>query len=109
VALAPVSQVLWASDLRPDQVLAWGTFAAETPADLRAEMRERDVTHAAWTWRRPAHTPSQHFYDERKKLALAEPFRDGVPVPGFELAATLPAPLRLEQPPARVYRRIDER
>jgi hypothetical protein len=104
VAILHVSQVLWVTDLREDQVIAYGTFAAGDLETLRREMQAREITHAAWTYRRPADNPSQRFYDDRKNVSLAEPFRAGDPVAGFELVATLPAPDRLEQPPARIYR-----
>jgi hypothetical protein len=104
VAIVHTSQVLWVTDLRPRQVVAYGTFAANDLAELRDEMRARRITHAAWTWRRPAQNSGQEFYDDRKNVALAEAFRSGEPVSGFELVATLPAPKRLGQPPARIYR-----
>jgi hypothetical protein len=104
VAILHTSQVLWATDLRADQVVAYGEFAADDAAGLPDEMRARGVTHAAWTWRRPAQNTGQAFYDDRKKVSLAETFRDGEPVDEFDLVATLPAPERLGQPPARIYR-----
>lgn len=104
VAIVHTSQTLWVTDLRPRQVVGYAALAAKDTDSLRDEMRALGITHAAWTWRRPPLNEGQSFYDERKKVALAEAFRDGEPVPGFELVATLPGPARLAQPPARIYR-----
>lgn len=104
VAIVHTSQVLWVTDLRSRQVVAYATFLAESLSELRDEMRARGITHAAWTWRRPPRNSSQAFYDERKKVSLAEAFMSGESIPGFDLVATLPAPPHLGQEPARIYR-----
>ena len=104
VAIVHTSQVLWATDLEPRQVVAYASLAATDLASLRTEMAARGIDYAAWTWRRPATNEGQAFYDARKKVGLAEAFREGGPVEGFELVATLPTPGRPEQAPARIYR-----
>jgi hypothetical protein len=103
VAILHTSQVLWVTDLRPDQVVAFGTFEANDLGALRDEMRRRGVTYAAYTWRRPARTASQRFYDERKKVALAEAFAGSEAPPGFVHVATLAQP-GLDTPPAQICR-----
>jgi hypothetical protein len=104
VALLHRSQVIFAAGLPRERVLSFSSFEAEDLPALRAEMRRRGVSHAVYTWRREARTDAERFYDRRRKVALAALFASGGPLEGFEHVATLPAPARLGQPPAQVYR-----
>jgi hypothetical protein len=108
VVLLHRAQAIWATGLPGDRVLSFSAFEASDLASLRDEMRRRGVTHAVYTWRRPATTDAERFYDRRRKVDLAALFASGGPVEGFEHVATLPAPARLGQPPAQVYRLAPE-
>ena len=46
-------------------------------AELAVEMKENGLTHAAYTYRRPARNPAAKFYDRKKKIALALAFHAG--------------------------------
>ena len=85
-------------------MLSFSAFEASDLAALRDEMRRRGVTYAVYTWRREARTDAERFYDRRRKVDLAALFASGAPVEGFDHVAALPAPARLGQPPAQVYR-----
>ncbi len=98
------SQAIFASGLPPDRVVSFGGFEAETPEALRDEMARRGVRYAVYTWRRAPESDAERFYARRRKEHLAAFFASGGPVPGFEHVATLPAPTRLAQPPAQIYR-----
>jgi hypothetical protein len=67
-------------------------------------MKEKGLTHVAYTYRRPARNPAAEFYDRKKKTALALAFQDGGEIAGFERVATLPLPEMLNRPPVRIYR-----
>ena len=108
VALLHRSQVIFATGLPRERVLSFSSFDAEDLPALRAEMRRRGVSHAVYTWRREARTDAERFYDRRRKVALAALFASGGPLEGFKHVATLPAPARLGQPPAQVYRLIPD-
>ena len=64
---------------------------AENAAELATEMREKGLTHVAYTYRRRVTNPASRFYYRRKKTYLAEEFRGGGEVAGFEHLATLAA------------------
>lgn|GEM_PF-2343017 len=102
------SQVLFATGLPSDRVVGWSRFGALDLPSLREEMRRLGVTHAVYTWRRAPHTDAERFYDRRRRVDLAALFASGGPVEGFVHLATVPAPPRLRQPPAQVYRLLDD-
>jgi hypothetical protein len=98
------SQIRFLGELPRDRVASYsGMDAADLPA-LRAEMRQRGLTHALYTWRKPVQTPSDAYYYRRLRSDLAELFKDGGPVEGFAHVATLPLPDALERDPVQVYR-----
>jgi len=104
VAVLHRSQVIFASGLPSARVLPFSRFEAETLDALRAELARRGVRYVAYTWRRPPQTDAERFYARRRKESLAALFASGDPLPGFTRLATLPAPSRLHQPPAQIYR-----
>jgi hypothetical protein len=104
VVLLHRSQVLFATGLPSDRVISFSRFEAKDLEALRREMAERGVTHVIYTWRRPPRTDAERFYARRRREDLAALFASGDALPGFEHVATLPAPRRLHQPPAEVYR-----
>ncbi len=79
-------------------------MGAENAAELAAEMREKGLTHVAYTYRYRVTTPIAGFHYRRKKTHLAEEFREGGEVAGFEHLATLPLPEFLDRSPVQIYR-----
>jgi len=77
---------------------------ADDAAELAVEMREKGLTHVAYTYRHQPTNPSASFYYRRKKTQLAEEFRGGGEVAGFEHLATLPLPEILDRAAVQVYR-----
>jgi len=104
VAVLHRSQVIFASGLPSSRVLPFSRFEAESLDALRAELAQRGVRYVAYTWRRPPQSDAERFYAHRRKESLAALFASGDPLPGFTHLATLPAPARLHQPPAQIYR-----
>lgn len=91
-------------ELERDRVLSFGGAGVDTTDALAAVMQERGTTHVAYTWREPVRSPSAAHYYRVKRVALAERFRDGKRVPGFEHVATLPVFEELNQADVQVYR-----
>jgi hypothetical protein len=104
VAVLHRSQVIFASGLPSERVVPFARFEADTLEALRAELARRRVRYVAYTWRRPPQSDAERFYAGRRKEHLAAFFASGDPPEGFELLARLPAPARLRQPPAAIYR-----
>jgi hypothetical protein len=77
---------------------------AENAAELAVEMREKGLTHVAYTYRYRVTTPIARFHYRRKKTRLAEEFREGGEVDGFEHLASLPLPEFLDRSPVQIYR-----
>jgi hypothetical protein len=91
-------------ELEQERVLSFESAGVDAPDALAALMRERGLTHVAYTWREPVRSPSAAHYYRVKRVALAERFRDGEGVPGFEHVATLPVSEELKQADVQVYR-----
>lgn len=79
-------------------------MGADSAAELAPEMREKGLTHVAYTYRHRVTTPIAGFHYRRKKTHLAEEFREGGEVAGFEHLATLPLPEFLDRSPVQIYR-----
>jgi hypothetical protein len=67
-------------------------------------MREHGFTHVAYTYRKPVHNPAAGYYHRTLRAFVADPFRDGADVPGFEHVATLKVPPDVEESDVQVYR-----
>jgi hypothetical protein len=106
IVLLPASQMVHLTDLDPQRFRKLLTMQAESAAELATEMREKGFTHFAYTYRYPAKNPAAAFYNRRRKYYLAEEFRSGGEVTGFEHVATLPLPAILDRPPVQIYRVI---
>lgn len=98
------SQLEFASGLPTERFVPFGRYDVETLDALRAALERDGVRYVAYTWRRPPRTRAERFYAERRNQDLAAFFASGGRLPGFEHVATLPAPPRLHQPPAQIYR-----
>ena len=105
VVLLPRSQLLHLRDIPRCQLAVFSDFDAEDPAALASALEEAGVTLAVFTDRGRVSNPSQEHYYRIKRVALAEWFRSGEPVPGFEHLATLPLPAEAQRDPVQIYRR----
>jgi hypothetical protein len=77
---------------------------AETSDELARWMRDNDFSHVAYTYRKPVHNPAAGYYHRTLRAFVADPFRDGGEVPGFEHVATLRVPPHVEESDVQVYR-----
>ncbi|MDX1649105.1 MAG: hypothetical protein R3263_04555 [Myxococcota bacterium] len=103
-AVLPVSHVLFLTDLSRDDLVPFFSFEARDAAGLAAEMRARGVRFAAWTHRGGIRKPEHRYYYRATRQDLAELFREGGPVPGFEHVATLRVPEVAEETDVQIYR-----
>jgi hypothetical protein len=104
IVLLPRSQMQYLTNLDPQRFQRFRRMQAENAAELAMEMREKGFTHVAYTYRWPARNPAAALYNRKRKYYLAEEFRDGGDVPGFEHVATLPLPVILDRPAVQIYR-----
>jgi len=104
VVLLHPTHIRYLSSLGSGRLVKFSKMRAENSAELATEMKENGLTHVAYTYRRPARNPSAALYDRRKKTSLAEEFRGGGEVPGFEHVTALPLPAILDRYPVQVYR-----
>jgi len=104
IVLLQPTQVRYLTNLDRGKFEKFLKMRAENVAELAGEMREKGLTHVAYTYRRRATNPAAALYNRRKKTHLAEEFRDGGAVAGFEHVATLPLPAILKRPPVQIYR-----
>jgi hypothetical protein len=104
VVLLPKSQMLHLTSLDSERLQKFLRMDAENAAELVPEMREKGFTHVVYTYRLPGRNPASILYNKRRKYYLAQEFRSGGEVPGFEHVATLPLPAILDQPAVQVYR-----
>jgi hypothetical protein len=104
IVLLPRSHMLHLTNLDPRQLAVFANLEAENLDELVSEMRANGLTHAAYTYRRPAKTADESYYYRTKKTHLAEFFRSGGEVQGFEKVATLELPDVLERSAVQVYR-----
>lgn len=100
------SHLRFLTGLPEDRVSSFADFEApaEDFAAFTAEMRERGFGYAAYTFRAPPKDPTADFYHQINKLALAERFAAGEPLPGFVHLASLPLPAWLEHGDVQIYR-----
>lgn len=103
VVLLPRSQIDFLTDLDLSRTDRFSNMRAENPEELAKEMREKGLTHVAYTYRWPAGNPASAHYNRKKKYYLALEFGGGE-VPGFEHLATLPLPAILDRPAVQVYK-----
>jgi hypothetical protein len=101
--LLPRTHVVHLTGLPWRRFTVYAAFEAESPEALARQMRERGVRYAIYTWRRTPDDPAERFYHRIKHAALADWFRDGGAVPGFEHVATLPLPAELRRPAVQIY------
>jgi hypothetical protein len=76
----------------------------ESLETLPGRMREQGLTYLAWTHRDPVSNPSAAYYHDLFNVDLAENFRAGRPVPGFEHVATLDVPDLADESDVQIYR-----
>jgi hypothetical protein len=98
------SHLLHLGAVEPRQVTSFEKTEASTPDELAAWMREHGFTHVAYTYRKPVHNPAAGYYHRTLRAFVADPFRDGADVPGFEHVATLKVPPDVEESDVQVYR-----
>jgi hypothetical protein len=104
VVLLHPTHISYLTDLEPGRLEKFSKMEAEDAAKLATEMKAKGLTHVAYTYRYPAKNPAAAYYYRTKKTHLAEQFRDGGEVTGFEHLATLPLPAILDRSPVQVYR-----
>ena len=104
VVLLHPTHIRHMTGLAPGRFEKFQKMRAGDAAELAEEMREEGLTHVAYSYRDRAKTPIAGFHYRRKKVRLAEEFRDGGEIAGFEHLATLPLPEMLDQDPVQVYR-----
>jgi hypothetical protein len=104
IVLLPKSQMEYLTDLDSRRFERFVGMQADTTAELATEMREKGFTHVAFTFRHPGRNAASLLYNRKRKYYLAEEFRSGGEVAGFEHLATLPLPEILDQDPVQVYR-----
>jgi hypothetical protein len=104
IVLLHPTHVRFLTDLGPERFEKFLKMRAENAAELAAEMRDKGLTHVAYTYRHRATNPAAELYNRRKKTYLAEEFRGGGEVAGFEHLATLPLPEMLGRSAVQVYR-----
>ncbi|MDJ0788603.1 MAG: hypothetical protein QNK05_17485 [Myxococcota bacterium] len=95
-----------ASGFPIERLLTFGASRSGTPEELAAFMRERGATHVAWTWRPPVRSRSASYYHERMNVELADVFRSGDAVPGYEHVVELSMPDGVDEAPAQIYRLV---
>ncbi len=98
------THIRYLTDLGPERFEKFLKMRAENAAELAAEMREKGLTHVAYTYRHRVTNPAAGFYYRRKKTHLAEEFRGGGEVAGFEHLATLALPEFLDRSAVQIYR-----
>ena len=98
------THIRYLTDLGPERFEKFLKMRAENAAELAAEMREKGLTHVAYTYRHRVTNPAAGFYYRRKKTHLAEEFRGGGEVAGFEHLATLVLPEFLDRSAVQIYR-----
>jgi hypothetical protein len=104
VVLLHPTHIRHLTSLPPGRFEKFQKMRAGGAAELAEEMRGRGLTHVAYTYRNRTSTPIEGLQYRRKKVRLAEEFRGGGEVAGFEHLATLPLPGFLDQDPVQVYR-----
>lgn len=92
------------SDIPKHQLLSFSKVTAKDVGELPDFMRSRGLTHAVWTHRGEARNPSANYYHQAFHVDIAEAFRAGEPVPGFEHVATLPVPKDIDSSDVQIYR-----
>jgi hypothetical protein len=107
IVLLHPTHIRYLTGLGPERFEKFLKMRAENAAELAAEMREKGLTHVAYTYRYRATNPAAELYNRKKKTHLAEEFRGGGEVPGFEHLATLPLPEMLHRSPVQVYRVLE--
>lgn len=98
------SHLLHLGAVEPRQVTSFEKTEASTTDELAAWMREHGFTHVAYTHRKPVHNPAAGYYHRALRAFVADSFRDGAEVPGFEHVATLRVPPDVEESDVQVYR-----
>jgi len=96
--------ILHLVDLPKDRLGSFAKVEAEDPAGLAAYMRAGGYALVAWTHRGDVTNRSAAYYHRRLGVALAEAFRDGAAVPGFQHVVTLPVPEEADSSDVQVYR-----
>ncbi len=86
------------------QLIPFAAFEVEGADAFAEAMRAQGVRYAIYTYRREPDDPSEAFYWKLHHMHLAELFKTGEPVPGFEHVATLPLPEHLGRLPVQIYR-----
>ncbi len=102
--------------LQEEQTVLFGHIKAMTHEELVPEIRQRGIDYVVYWYRAPK--PSQEkkdknyerdlYYYNRFKVWLADPFRQGNPVEGFELVTTIELPEAVEKPDVQIYRVLGE-
>jgi hypothetical protein len=98
------SHLLHLGGVSPRQLTSFEKTGAETIEALAAWMRDHGFTHVAYTYRKPVHNPAAGYYHRALRAFVADPFREGGEVPGFEHVATLRVPPHVEEADVQVYR-----
>ena len=91
-------------EIGPGRLEKFSKMRAGSAAELATEMKEKGLTHVAYSYRRLARNPAAALYDRKKKTSLAQEFQAGGEIDGFERVATLPLPAILDRPPVQIYR-----
>jgi hypothetical protein len=104
VVLLHPTHIRHMTGLAPGRFEKFQNLRAGDAAELAEEMREKGLTHVAYTYRNRVATPIEGLQQRRKKMRLAEGFRGGGEIAGFEHLATLPLPEFLDQDPVQVYK-----
>jgi hypothetical protein len=104
VVLLHPTHIRHIAGLAPGRFEKFQKMRAGDAAELAEEMREEGLTHVAYTYRNRATTPIEGLQYRKRKMRLAEEFRRGGEVAGFEHLATLPLPEILDQDAVQVYR-----
>ncbi len=90
--------------LSKNRFLPFSRLDAESTEGLAEIMRRDGLTLLAWTHRDAVTSRSAAYYHELFNVELAERFRLGEPVPGFEHVATLRAPKAADASDVQIYR-----
>jgi hypothetical protein len=104
VVLLQPTHIRFLTGLDSGRFEKFSKMRAESAAELAAEMKAKGLTHVAYTYRHAPRNPAAEYYYRTKKTYLAEQFRDGGEVAGFEHVATLAPPEVLHRSPVQVYR-----
>ena len=94
-----------------EQLVKFGNLKAEDHDGLIDEAAARGIDYVVY-WYRPGKPEDPDdvnyqrnlYYYERYKVWLAEPFREGAPVTGFQHVRTIPVPEHLGRPDVQIYR-----